>query len=39
MKKIDIQNAVNAFGRIPVNKVKNEQIRYTLKVASSNENL
>lgn len=30
MKKIDIQNAVNAFGRIPVNKVKNDQIRSTL---------
>lgn len=30
MKKIDVQNAVNAFGRIPVNKVKNDQIRYTL---------
>ena len=30
MKKIDIQNAVNAFGRIPVNKVKNDQIRCTL---------
>lgn len=30
MKKIDVQNAVNAFGRIPVNKVKNDQIRSTL---------
>ena len=30
MKKIDIQNAVNAFGRIPVNKVKNDKIRSTL---------
>lgn len=30
MKKIDIQNAVNAFGRIPVNKVKNDRIRSTL---------
>ena len=30
MKKIDIQNAVNAFGRIPVNTVKHDQIRSTL---------
>jgi len=30
MKKSDIQNAVNAFGRIPVNKVKNDKIRSTL---------
>ena len=30
MKKIDIQNAVNAFGRIPVNKVKNDKVRNTL---------
>lgn len=30
MKKIDIQNAVNAFGRIPVNKVKNDKIRSAL---------
>ncbi|MBQ9066188.1 MAG: hypothetical protein IJ133_01485, partial [Clostridia bacterium] len=30
MKKIDVQNAVNAFGRIPVNKVKNDQVRNTL---------
>ena len=30
MKKIDVQNAVNAFGRIPVNKVKNDQIRSAL---------
>lgn len=30
MKKIDIQNAVNALGRVAVNKVKNDQIRYTL---------
>ena len=30
MKKIDVQNAVHAFGRIPVNKVKNDQIRSTL---------
>ncbi len=30
MKKIEVQNAVNAFGRIPVNKVKNDQIRFTL---------
>lgn len=30
MKNIEIQNAVNAFGRVPVNKVKNDQIRMTL---------
>ena len=30
MKKIDIQNAVNAFGRIPVNKVKDDVVRNTL---------
>lgn len=30
MRKIDIQNAVNALGRIPVNKVKSEQIRRIL---------
>lgn len=30
MKKIDVQNAVNAFGRIPVNRVKNDQLRNTL---------
>ena len=30
MKKIDIQNAVNVFGRIVVGKVKDEQIRRTL---------
>ena len=30
MKKIDVQNAVNAFGRIPVNKVKDDVVRNTL---------
>ena len=30
MKKIDIQNAVNAYGRIPVNKVKDDVVRNTL---------
>ncbi|MBQ6359140.1 MAG: hypothetical protein IJI97_09375 [Clostridia bacterium] len=30
MKKIDVQNAVNAFGRIPVNKVKDDIVRNTL---------
>ena len=30
MKKIDIQNAVNAYGRIPVNKVKDDIVRNTL---------
>ena len=30
MKKIDIQNAVNALGRVPVNKVKDDRIRNTL---------
>ena len=30
MKKIDVQNAVNALGRVPVNRVKNDQIRNTL---------
>ena len=30
MKKIDVQNAVNALGRVPVNKVKNDQVRNTL---------
>lgn len=30
VKKIDVQNAVNALGRVPVNKVKNDQIRNTL---------
>ena len=30
VKKIDIQNAVNAFGRIPVNKVKDDKVRFTL---------
>lgn len=30
MKKIDIQNAVNAYGRIPANKVKDDIVRNTL---------
>ena len=30
MKKIDVQNAVNAFGRIAVSRVKDEKIRSTL---------
>ena len=30
MKKIDIQNAVNALGRVPVNKVKDDVVRNTL---------
>lgn len=30
MKKIDVQNAVNAFGRIAVNRVKDDRIRNTL---------
>lgn len=30
MKKIDIQNAVNALGRVPVNKVKDDKVRFTL---------
>ena len=30
MKKIDVQNAVNAFGQIPVNKVKDDIVRNTL---------
>lgn len=30
MKKIDIQNAVNAYGHIPVNKVKDDIVRNTL---------
>ena len=30
MKKIDIQNAVNALGRVPVNKVKDDRIRFSL---------
>lgn len=30
MKKIDVQNAVNAYGRIPVNKVKDDVVRNTL---------
>lgn len=30
MKKIDVQNAVNAYGRIPVNKVKDDVVRESL---------
>lgn len=30
MKKIDVQNAVNAYGRIPVNKVKDDAVRENL---------
>ncbi len=30
MKKIDIINAVNALSRIPVNKVKNDKVKFSL---------
>ena len=30
MKKIDIQNAVNALGRVPVNKVRDSRVRDVL---------